>query len=391
MDSTSFRLYWAASFCTQLSFMVFILSFPLWTLEVSGSPAMASIGVMVGLIPIIFFGSIIGRYIDYFGCWKMLVGGELLAAAALTAMCLLQGHVGPWVIVILSGVRGGAASITGASRPTALRELVLGNNLLAANAALSTAVSISIIAGPLLSAAVGTLLTIRAALLASAILCILSASFSIVINLRRRSLARSAGNEESVADYLPKPHIISVVWRSQSRNAFSQFLVIAFCTGSNAALFTIFLNEIGYEIAQIGSFMAAQGAGMVTAGLVWTRPEDGVKKTTIRYLAASILALCLIVFPISARISLFFGLIVLVIFGFAFTTFNIFFNEKFQTSLEKQYLGQSGALLSQCGQITRAAALASSSALVLFVDSSYLIASFGVICLLCIIVSLSIE
>ncbi len=145
-----FLLLQAGQFLSSAGTQATTIAYPLLTLAITGSPAWAGAVGFVRLVPAGLFGPLAGVAADRFDRRLLMIGADVLRAAAIggLAAAIVGGRVALWQITLAAFVEGGGSAVFDASKVGALRALVEPRQLPAAVSAQTARTSILLILGP---------------------------------------------------------------------------------------------------------------------------------------------------------------------------------------------------------------------------------------------------
>ncbi|GCE13511.1 MFS transporter [Tengunoibacter tsumagoiensis] len=142
--------YWTGQFISSLGDWIFIVAFPFYVYQLTGSVFQSGITFIIEMLPQILLGPIVGVFVDRWDRRKILIICVLVEALLLYGLLFVHSVKDLWLLysiaILLNIATVLSTPATRAFVPLIARE----NELLAVNSLLSLSDSVSRLVGPLL-------------------------------------------------------------------------------------------------------------------------------------------------------------------------------------------------------------------------------------------------
>jgi MFS family permease len=295
-----FPKFWFGQVCSNLgsSFTLFVL--PLLVFKLTGSAMDLAIAGVASALPGILFGLVIGAWVDRADRKRLMIVVDLLRAAAVASIPVLDAlgllAVG-WIYAV--GFVGAALSTCFvAAQATAVVALVAHDDLVAANGRIQASYSAAGILGPLLAGALAAILPLPVLLLIDALTFVISA---LSLGWIRASFNRPTPPVPTQIGAAIREGL-AYLFRHPVLRALAVYgLLLNFVAASLGAQLVFFAKEqLHAADAQLGLLYGAQSAGALGVALLaghirrrvrWSRAILGAT------IAHGALALCLAFSP----------------------------------------------------------------------------------------------
>jgi MFS family permease len=266
-----FQLFFGGQLLSNLGGSVSLLLIPLIVYELTGSALNLGISSAVEFVPYLLFGLVIGAYVDRLRRRRVMIVSDVLRAAALGSVPVLDaaGALHVWWIYVVGFITSVLGIFFSNSESTAIPALVGRKDLVRANGRIMASYSAMGIGGPLIAGAMVSVFNPALALSIDAASFVVSA---LTLALIRTSFDAPAGGErprrrvrEDVAEglryVLGNPVLRSISAMMSLINLFATSIVYSQ---------TVYLAKahLGADNGQVGLLYAAGGAGVVVTGLL---------------------------------------------------------------------------------------------------------------------------
>lgn len=308
----SFALLWTAGLISQIGDWLLLLSLPLYVYQQTGSSLATGAAFAAGLLPRIVFGSLAGVLVDRWDRKLTMVAADLLRAALLLLLLLVQSPDWLWLVYVVAFGEATLAMFfvpaNSALHPTIVAagvppELVR-ERLVAANALFAQRRSVVALAGPPLGGALLGLLGLPALVLLDSASFIASAV--LVWLIRVPPVVRDAAPAEARAPMRPVSLTVQM-WREWLaglglvrrhpllRGLFAVESVRMLADGIVGASIVIFVAQVlGGDGQTLGWWVTANAIGGLVGGVLIGRLSARLRPSTsfgVALLLGGVLAL----------------------------------------------------------------------------------------------------
>lgn len=229
--SQPFCIFWIASFISQVSFSMMLLTRGWLILDMTNSPFLVTTVNAIALIPGSLASPLTGVIADRFDRKKILLIGE--AATFLTLLILavieIQNLTQVWHVFFLSALNGIAFGLIMPTRPSLVPDLVGEKNVVNGMALYTMLISASLLFGPMLAGYVIDSFSIGTALLMGSLILIPGFIFLLMLNVpaRENSVIRTKNTSftkdlaEGTKYVLARPSMIGLLLIALIASAFA--------------------------------------------------------------------------------------------------------------------------------------------------------------------------
>ena len=265
LASSGYRALWSARTCSYLGDALLLVILLLHLAESTGQALTVALLLLVGDFAPALLSPLTGTVSDRFGPKRVMVVCDIAQAVAVLLMLFVTEALLP--LLILVGLRAMAGQVFLPASRSAVPPLVADDDLGRANAGLGLGVNLAEISGPVLGAALLSVVDVRAALAVTAAVF----GFSALLASALPALPPDAEEqEEEVGSFLAAA-------RSGLAFVGSTWLVKIIMVGfvgtvvfngiDDVALVFLAIDVLGGSIAQAGLLYAAVGLGLVVGFL----------------------------------------------------------------------------------------------------------------------------
>ena len=144
----NFGLLWSAGLISLTGDWVLRIGLPIYVYQLTGSPLATSAMFMAGTLPSVLFGSVAGVYVDRWDRRRTFVIGNLLLAAVLVPVALVQRADLLWIVYVAAFLESTIGLFVGPAEGALLPLLVEPDQLVTANSLNALNSNVSRLVGP---------------------------------------------------------------------------------------------------------------------------------------------------------------------------------------------------------------------------------------------------
>ena len=254
-----FRIFWIASFLSQVSFAMVLVTRGWLVLVETDSPFLVTAANATVLLPPSLAAPFTGVMADRFNRRTILIMGEVATFVILVALSILvlEDLIQVWHVFILSALSGVALALIMPTRPAVVPNLVASRDLANGMALYTALVSASLFAGPAMAGYIIDARSIGAGFLIASLLLIPATALLFLLRLpqpmegseQAPSGSVLANLSEGLAYVMQRPTLIG-------------FLLIALVTAAFGTPYLTLLPVIARDILDVGP----DGLGLLGAG-----------------------------------------------------------------------------------------------------------------------------
>jgi MFS family permease len=268
----NFALLWLGSTFSSLGNWILIAALPFYIYLRTGSALATGTLFMVEILPTLFFGSLTGAFVDQWDQRWTLILAEWLSAFVLLLLLVIQSGHNLWLVYVVSFLEALLAQCINSASSVLIPNLVLDDQLVAANSATSLGQELTRLLGPTLGGLIFSFFGLTSVILVDSFsflfcgFCILFITFSPA----NESISHMQINNPAKTNVLQE-------WRKglrlvlQDRLITALFIVTSIAMigeGFGRVVFIPFIKDVvhGNAIA-LGWLLTAQGIGGVIGSL----------------------------------------------------------------------------------------------------------------------------
>ena len=272
----NFSLLWTAGLISLIGNWVLIAALPFYIYEVTGSALATSGWLLAYILPGILFGSVAGVFVDRWDRRKTMIGVNLLQAAVIPLLLLVQSPEMIWVVYIVGFIESTLSYFFMPAESALLPTLVGEDQLLSANSLNSLNDNLARIVGPAIGGVLLGIFGLNSVILVDAVSYLLAAL--LISLLVVPALAKTAVSQEVTQSAKTK---FVQVWQElvaglkvikESRVLTAAFIVIGIALFGDAimsAVMVVFAQDVmGLGADGFGWVLTARGVGGLLGGLV---------------------------------------------------------------------------------------------------------------------------
>lgn len=265
--SGDFWKFWAGQTISTLGSSITVFALPLLVYRLTGSALSLALTTTFAFLPYLFFGLLLGAWVDRIDRRRLMIAVNLLQAGAIASIPLLHGlGVLPlWWIYAMVFVAGTLTSAFQAAEFAVIPSLVSRDDLITANGRIQASYSAATVVGPLLAGALLSVLPLEALLYLDAA-SFLSATLLLVAI---RSSFKAAPSERPASLLADIKEGLRYVWAHPVlRNISLMMALVNMVSGTVYAQLVLFASQrYGLNEAGVGLFYSAGGLGVVVLSL----------------------------------------------------------------------------------------------------------------------------
>ena len=272
-----FRIFWIASFLSQVSFAMMLITRGWLVLEMTDSPFLVTAVNAVAMLPAMLLAPFTGVMADRLNRRTILIMGEVATFVILLALSLLvlKELVQVWHVFALSALSGIAFAFIMPTRPAMVPNLVASGDLVNGMALYTMLISASLFAGPAMAGYIIDTRSIGAAFLIASLLLIPAVGLLLLLRLPQpmeRSEQAPSGSvladlSEGVVYVLQRPTLIG-------------FLLLALVIAAFGSSYMTLLPVVARDILDVGP----NGLGLLGA---WSGIGALVGAFTVAFFSSS--------------------------------------------------------------------------------------------------------
>ena len=254
-----FRIFWMASFISQVSFSMVLVTRGWLVLEMTDSPFLVTASSAAAFLPAGLLAPFTGVMADRLNRRTVLIIGEVATFVILLAlsMLVLNELVQVWHVFTLSALSGVAFAFTMPTRPAMVPNLVASGDLVNGMALYTVLISASLFVGPAMAGYIIDARSIGTAFLTASLLLIPAAALLLLLRLpqpvdgseQAPSGSVFANLSEGLAYVMQRPALIG-------------FLLLALVTAAFGTSYMTLLPVVARDILDVGP----AGLGLLGAG-----------------------------------------------------------------------------------------------------------------------------
>ena len=254
-----FRIFWMASFISQVSFSMVLVTRGWLVLEMTDSPFLVTAASAVGFLPAGLLAPFTGVMADRLNRRTVLFMGEVATFAILLALSILvlKELVQVWHVFTLSALSGVAFAFIMPTRPAMVPNLVASRDLVNGMALYTMLISASLFVGPAVAGYIIDSRSIGAAFLTASLLLIPAAALLLLLRLPQPMEGSEQAPSGSILANLSEGLAYVV-----QRPALIGFLLMALVIAAFGASYLTLLPVVARDILDVGP----SGLGLLGAG-----------------------------------------------------------------------------------------------------------------------------
>lgn len=262
-----FWKFWGGQIISSLGSSFTSFALPLLVFKLTGSALNLGLAFTANMLPNLFFGLLIGALADRVDRRRLMIGADLLRALVIGVLPLiaLLGFLSVWWIYAVLFINATLAIGFDAASFAAIASLVRQDDLVTANGRIQASYSLANILGPLLAAALLTIMPLSMLLWCDATSFLVSAGSLMLIKASFHATARkeATGIRQDIVEglryTLTHPLVRWLVLMSFFANLIVPTIFVQFVSFAKGVLL---LSD-----AQVGTFEAAGSAAIVLLSL----------------------------------------------------------------------------------------------------------------------------
>ena len=254
-----FRIFWMASFISQVSFAMVLVARGWLVLEMTDSPFLVTASSAVAFLPAGLLAPFTGVMADRLNRRTVLITGEVATFVILLALSILvlEDLIEVWHVFTLSVLSGVAFAFIMPTRPAMVPNLVVSRDLVNGMALYTVLISASLFVGPAIAGYIIDAWSIGAAFLTASLLLIPAAALLPLLRLSQPMEGSEPAPTGSVFANLSEGLAYVV-----QRPALIGFLLMALVTAAFGTSYMTLLPVIARDVLDVG----ADGLGLLGAG-----------------------------------------------------------------------------------------------------------------------------
>jgi predicted MFS family arabinose efflux permease len=266
----NFSLLWWAGMISITGDWALRIALPIYVLRLTGSPAWVSAVVIASLLASPTIGAVAGAYVDRWDRRRVVVVVNLLQAAALLPLLLVDSASRVWIVVVVAFIESALGEFFAPAENALLPKLVPNDQLPAANALNSLNNNIGRLIGPAVGGVAAAALGLSGAALLDAGTFVAAALLCTLI----------AGQYRADRSGEPDQHLLRELGeglRTAARNRILRAILIMLAItstgeGMMGTLFAVYVTRAMHAGGQaMGAMMSAQAVGGILGSLAATR------------------------------------------------------------------------------------------------------------------------
>ncbi|GAA4904216.1 transmembrane secretion effector [Stackebrandtia albiflava] len=269
-----FALLWWGGLVSFLGNWTLRVALPVTVLELTGSTAALAATTAAGLLPALLIGPLVGVYVDRWDRKRVMVVGNLVQAAVLAPLLLVDSASEVWIVVVVALVSAGVSPFCQIAENALLPRLVPRRHLLTANSLNAVNNNLARFVGPVLGGTLAVTVGLPGVVVLDAATYLVAAGFAALVSGGHRPAgvaSAAAGPVRRVAREM-REGFSTIVSDGPLRVVFGMVVLIGLGEGVMATVFVVFVEqEIAGGAAAYGWLVAAQAVGGVCGGLAGGR------------------------------------------------------------------------------------------------------------------------
>ena len=343
LRNRNFFLLWSGGLISMIGTWMLLAALPFYIYQVTGSALATSGLLMAYLAPGVLFGSVAGVFVDRWDRKRVLVVGNLIQAAIIPLLLLVDANGWIWLIYVVAFAESTVNQFLGPAENALLPTLVDEEHLVSANSLNALNDNLARIAGAALGGVLLGLVGFRNVVIADA-LSFVSAALLIAFVVAPKAQAAAAAAAADVSRWLQ-------VWREWIgglrlvaednilRNLFIVIGVALFGDAILSALLAVFAQDVaGFTAADYGWVLTARGIGGIVGAVVIAQVGPRLSSSILITGGLILSGLAILVMVAVPTVTVVIGLMVLG--GPAFMAWIISMQTVMQQSTEDSYRGR---------------------------------------------------
>ena len=272
-----FRIFWMASFVSQISFAMVLITRGWLVLKLTDSPFLVTAATATALLPPALAAPFTGVMADRLNRRTILIMGEVATFVILLALSLLvlKDLVRVWHVFVLSALSGVAFAFILPTRPALVPNLVGPRDMVNGMVLYTTVISASLFVGPAMAGYIIDARSIGAAFLTASLLLIPAVALLLLLRPPQAVEGSEQAPSGSVLGNLSEGLAYVV-----QRPALVGFLLIGLATAVFAAPYMTLLPVVARDILDVGP----NGLGLLGA---WSGIGALVGAFTVAFFSSS--------------------------------------------------------------------------------------------------------
>ncbi len=274
LRNRNFFLLWSGGLISMIGTWMILAALPFYIYRVTGS-ALATSGLLMAYIaPGVLFGSVAGVFVDRWDRKRVLVIGNLIQAAIIPLLLLVDAHGWIWLIYVVAFFESTVNQFLGPAENALLPTLVDDEHLVSANSLNALNDNLARIAGAALGGLLLGVLGFNSVVLFDTFSYLAAATLIVLVIVTPATRPAETDEAGGVPRWLQ-------VWREWFsglrlvaendilRNLFIVIGVALFGDAILSALLAVFAQDVaGFTALDYGWLLTARGVGGIVGGLV---------------------------------------------------------------------------------------------------------------------------
>ncbi|MCL6452101.1 MAG: MFS transporter [Alicyclobacillus sp.] len=339
----SFIFFFSGQLISKLGDGIYTLAL-VWMMHVlTNSAILLSLTLAVGVIPRIFFGPVIGVFVDRWPKRTTLIVTDLVRAGLLIPFSILTflHHTPPWLVLLLSFVLATAATLFSPAYVVAQKAVVTGDALLQANALRQVSTNISQIAGPSLAGFIIGFCGLGSAYAVDAGTFLVSAASLLFVHFQEPP--RVSGKVTVMRDIRQGARILVDIPLLRALTPVMLVYNFFACGLENLLIVQFVSNVLHLGVVAVGAMSTCIAVGELVSGLAMSLLNRFVKDQRVFVLCMLVASFAFFWIDFTRSIYVMGGL--LFVAGFCITIINVLFFTNIQLMVPSDALGRVSVLL----------------------------------------------
>jgi len=274
LRNRNFFLLWSGGLISMIGTWMILAALPFYIYRVTGS-ALATSGLLMAYIaPGVLFGSVAGVFVDRWDRKRVLVVGNLIQAAIIPLLLLVEANGWIWLIYVVAFFESTVNQFLGPAENALLPTLVDEEQLISANSLNALNDNLARIVGAALGGILLGVVGLNNVVIFDALSYLVAAALIALVIVAPASRPTQSEEDTSVPRWLQ-------IWREWFaglrlvaennilRNLFIVIGVALFADAILSALLAVFAQEVaGFTAIDYGWLLTARGIGGIVGGLV---------------------------------------------------------------------------------------------------------------------------
>jgi len=264
-----FWRFWVGQTISNLGSSFTLFALPLLVFKLTGSPLNLGLITAFEFLPYLFFGLILGAWVDRVDRRRMMIATDVARAVVIASIVVLAGldMLAVWWIYAVGFINSTLKICFDAGEFAAIPSLVGSDDLIKANGLIQASYSAALFFGPLMAGALLAVAPIQTVLLFDALSFLASA---LMLALVRSSFNTTGGGEETLTSL--RQDVVEglryVLSHPILRNISIMMALINFLAATTQTQLVLFAKErFGASDAQVGFLYSAGALGIVVLSL----------------------------------------------------------------------------------------------------------------------------